>query len=79
VGEDVPQKFLEQLEDTLNVIASKKTIIDVEEIQDIIQKELIKRNKYEAAEEFIVYRNKRTEVREQKSSLVKNIRKKLGL
>lgn len=77
VGEDVPQKFLEQLEDTLNVIASKKTIIDVEEIQDIIQKELIKRNKYEAAEEFIVYRNKRTEAREQKSSLVRNIRKKL--
>lgn len=77
VGEEVPQKFLEQLEDTLSLIVSKKETMDVEDIQDIIQKELIKRNKYRVVEEFVIYRNKRAEVREQKSNLIKDIRKKL--
>lgn len=77
VGEDVPQKFLEQLESTLAPIVSKRDTMDVEEIQDIIQKELIKRNKYKVVEEFVVYRNKRAEIREKKSNLIKDICKKL--
>ena len=77
VGEEVPQKFLEQLEETLASLVSKRETMDVEEIQDIIQKELIKRNKYGVVEEFVIYRNKRAEVREQKSNLIKDVRKKL--
>ena len=69
VGEEVPQKFLEQLEETLASLVSKRETMDVEEIQDTIQKELIKRNKYRVVEEFVIYRNKRAEVREQKSNL----------
>ena len=68
---------MEQLEAAIQSTLGKKEKVDVEEIQDVIQKELIKRNKYDVVEEFIVYRNKRAEVREQKSGLVKNIRKKL--
>lgn len=75
VDQDVPDKFLEQLEDAFNKI--KKNEIDVEEIQDIIQNELIKRNKYDVVESFIIYRNKRAEIREQKSDLIKDIQKKL--
>ena len=60
VDQDVPDKFLEQLEDAFNKI--KKDEIDVEEIQDIIQNELIKRNKYDVVESFIIYRNKRAEI-----------------
>ena len=75
VDQDVPDKFLEQLEDAFNKI--KKDEIDVEEIQDIIQNELIKRNKYDVVESFIIYRNKRAEIREQKSDLIKDIQKKL--
>lgn len=77
VGEEVPQKFLEQLEETLASLVSKRETMDVEEIQDTIQKELIKRNKYRVVEEFVIYRNKRAEVREQKSNLIKDVRKKL--
>lgn len=77
VGEEVPQKFLEQLEETLTTLVSKRDTMDVEEIQDIIQKELIKRNKYRVVEEFVIYRNKRAEIREQKSNLIKDVRKKL--
>ena len=77
VGEEVPQKFLEQLEETLATLVSKRDTMDVEEIQDIIQKELIKRNKYRVVEEFVIYRNKRAEIREQKSNLIKDVRKKL--
>lgn len=75
VQQEVPDKFLEQLMGSFDKI--KKDEIDVEDIQDIIQNELIKRNKYEVVESFILYRNKRAEIREQKSDLIKNIKNKL--
>ena len=78
VNQDVPEKFVEQLKETFDKIKDKRETIDVEEIQDIIQKELIKRNKYEVAEAFIVYRNKRAEIRENKSDLIKQIQSKLN-
>ena len=80
VNQEVPEKFLEQVKD-----AGEKVIIKnngegtpIEEIQDVIQKELIKRNKYEVVESFINYRRKREEIREQKSDLMKQINDKLS-
>ena len=78
VNQVMDDKFKEQLKHSVELAFKNTDILNVEDIQDIIQKELIKRNKYEAAEAFIVYRNKRTEVREKKSDLVKNISKKLN-
>lgn len=75
VNQEVTDKFLEQLEDSFNKI--KKDEIDVEEIQDIIQNELIKRNKYDVVESFIIYRTKRADIREQKSDLIRDIQRKL--
>ena len=75
VNQEVPDKFLEQLEEAFNKV--KKDDIDVEEIQDIIQNELIKRNKYDVVESFIIYRNKRAEIREQKTDLIRDIQRKL--
>ena len=51
---DVPAKFFEQLKDAIE--SEKREQITVEEINDIIQKELIKRNKYDVVESFILYR-----------------------
>lgn len=78
VGQEVPDKFLEQLKQSVESAIKNKDSFTVEEMQDIIQKELIKRNKYDVVESFILYRNKRTEIREQNSDLVKNITKKLN-
>lgn len=78
VGQEVPDKFLEQLKQSVESAIKNKDSFTVEEMQDIIQKELIKRNKYDVVESFIVYRNKRTEIREQNSDLVKSIAKKLN-
>lgn len=78
IQEEVPDKFMDQLHDTLENYSSKHDVITVEEIQDIIQKELIKRNKYEVVERFILYRNRRAEIREQKSDLIKQIQQKLN-
>lgn len=80
VNQKVPEKFIEQLKDAFDIIIEKKgnDNIDVEEIQDIIQKELIKRNKYDVVESFILYRNKRSEIREQKSELIKEVQSKLN-
>jgi len=78
IQEEVPDKFMDQLHDTLENYSIKHDVITVEEIQDIIQKELIKRNKYEVVERFILYRNRRAEIREQKSDLIKQIQQKLN-
>lgn len=77
VNQEVPEKFIEQLNETFDKLINKSAEIDVEEIQDVIQNELIKRNKYDVVESFIIYRNKRAEVREQKSDLIKEIQRKL--
>lgn len=78
VGQEVSDKFLEQLKQSVESSIKNKESFSVEEMQDLIQRELIKRNKYEVVESFILYRNKRNEVREQKSDLLKNIAKKLN-
>lgn len=78
VGKQLDDKFKEQLRHSVESAFKNNKKVSVEDIQDIIQKELIKRNKYDVVESFIVYRNKRTEIREQKSELVKNITKKLN-
>lgn len=78
VNQNMDDKFKEQLRHSVESAFRNNTPVSVEDIQDIIQKELIKRNKYDVVESFIIYRNKRTEVREQKSDLIKNISKKLN-
>ena len=45
----------------------------VESVQDKVEKALIEKNLPEAAKEYILYRNKRTEIREQETSLMKTI------
>ena len=78
VNQEMDDTFRNQLRKSVEAAFKHVDAVSVEDIQDIIQRELIKRNKYDAAEEFIIYRNKRTEIREQKSDLVKNITKKLN-
>ena len=80
VGQDVPDKFLEQIKESVEklIIKNNGDGTPIEDIQDCIQKELIKRNKYEVVESFINYRRKREEIREQKSDLMKQITEKLN-
>ena len=78
--EPVPQKFLDQLRESIEKLLTKNGTegTPIEEIQDCIQKELIKRNKYDVVEAFITYRKKHEEIREQKSDLIKQIKSKLS-
>jgi len=80
VGQEVPDKFLEQLRDSVEklIIKNNGAGTPIEEIQDTIQKELIKRNKFEVVEAFITYRKKREEIRESKSDIIKKISEKLN-
>ena len=80
VQQEVPEKFLEQVKESVEKLLIKNNGegTPIEEIQDCIQKELIKRNKYEVVEAFINYRRKREEIREQKSDLMKQINEKLS-
>lgn len=73
-------KFLDQLKESIEklIIKNNGNGTEIEEIQDCIQKELIKRNKYEVVEAFINYRRKREEIREHKSDLMKQVTEKLN-
>lgn len=77
-NQEVPNEFITHLGETFDKIIPEKDSMHVEEIQDIIQNELIRRNQYDIVESFIIYRNKRAEIREQNSELIKNITKKLA-
>lgn len=74
---DVPDKFISQLKDEVDKFINDKEEINIEDIQDLIQKFLIKKNKYDIVEAFILCRDKRRIAREQKSKLVKGMREKL--
>lgn len=80
IGEDVPEKFIEQLKEHFDNIVAKRDasyVMPIENIQDILRDFLIKKNKSKAAETFILYRKKREEAREQKSWFGKEIKRKL--
>ena len=80
VNQDVPEKFMEQVKESVErlIIKNNGAGTPIEDIQDVIQKELINRNKYEVVEAFITYRKKREEVRQEKSDLFKKIEEKLA-
>ena len=52
--------------------------ITVEEIQDIVEEKLMASKRKDVAKAFIIYRNKRTEVRENNMQLMKDISDKLA-
>lgn len=73
-GDDqVPDKFLEQLRSEFDYYILHNKNLHVDEIHDIVQKLLIKKNKYDVVERFIWWRKKREETRENNSELVKEI------
>lgn len=78
VDDDTGERFIEQIELEFNKYLNKGEDLKVEDIQDIIQKFLIKKNKYDVVESFILYRKKRDEIRQDKSQLIKDIAKALA-
>ena len=76
-AQEESDKFCQGLKSVFDRMPEDSSIT-VEEIQDIIQKELIKRNKYDTVESFILYRRKRQEARERKSELVRNVKKAIN-
>ena len=80
IGEDVPEKLIEQLREHFDNIVAKKSddyVMPIEDIQDALRNFLIKKNQFKAVDAFIKYRAKREEIREQKSWLTKEITRKL--
>lgn len=54
-----------------------KEIITVEEIQDIVEKQLMELSKFELAKQYILYRENRTKIRNRNSQLMKDVKKKI--
>lgn len=76
--QEMTGKFIEQLDEELAVFEEKEDVTaSIEDIQDMIEKFLIKKNKFEVAKAYILYRDKRTRIREQKSKIMKGIKEKL--
>ena len=60
------------------VISKKQDSIGVEDIQDIVERELMKKKFYESAKSYILYRDMRTRNRENKTKLLRDVAKKLS-
>jgi ribonucleoside-triphosphate reductase len=54
-----------------------KPQMNVEEIQDLIEKQLMQSSRKDVAKAYIIYRNDRTRARQQKSELLKEVEEKL--
>jgi len=83
-GQETPEKFAEQLKDEFDRIWDKATKegeepqpLSIEEVQNAIEKFLIKKNKYDVAKSYILYRDKRSRIRQEKTKLIKGIKEKL--
>lgn len=74
---DAKFKTLEIVSRVEKNIEESKSTISVEEIQDIIEEELMETKRKDVAKAFVIYRNDRTRVREQKTKLMKSIKEKL--
>ena len=60
-----------------NHIEGLETPLSVEEIQDIVEKQLMAGKRKDVAKTFIIYRNNRTKIRESKTQLMIDISEKL--
>lgn len=56
---------------------SEKRILDIEEIQDLVEKGLMSTKRKDVARSYIAYRDKRTAIRERQSKLMSNVGIKL--
>lgn len=72
-----PSELREKLSEGLMTVLQEAGEISVEQVQDYIRDFLIDNNEKDAAESFIIYRNDRTEFREDNTKLAKNIKTKL--
>lgn len=75
-GEITPEAN-EKAAEIASCIAKRNKEISVEEIQDIVEEKLMASKRKDVAKAFIIYRNNRTRIREQKMQLMSVIKEKL--
>ena len=73
VNESVDQAYLSDLLEQIEAQFDGRQEVDVEEIQDTVEKILMKNEKYNVAKSYILYREKRTQMRNDRLELVKLI------
>ena len=73
VNESVDQIYLSDLLVQIEAQFDGRQEVDVEEIQDTVEKILMKNEKYNVAKSYILYREKRTQMRNERLELVKLI------
>lgn len=76
-GEITPEAKVKACEVANYINSLNYNRISVEEIQDIVEEKLMASKRKDVAKAFIIYRNKRTEARESKTQLMKDISEKL--
>lgn len=85
VSDSSVEKFMAQIGDYFASYIDKLTakakddevFLNVEDIQDMIRNFLITKNKYKVVESFILYRDERDRIRQDKTKLMRDIKSKL--
>lgn len=78
VDGEITQESKNKSSDIASYIANQeKEELSVEEIQDMVEEKLMQSRRKDVAKAFILYRNDRTRIRENKTQLMKDITEKL--
>lgn len=78
VDDEITQESKNKSSDIASYIANQeKEELSVEEIQDMVEEKLMQSRRKDVAKAFILYRNDRTRIRENKTQLMKDITEKL--
>ena len=78
VDGEITQYAKEKIRDISHYIENiNEEQMSVEEIQDIVEQKLMSSNRKDVAKAYIIYRNDRNRIREQKTQLMKDIADKL--
>lgn len=78
VNGEITQESKNKSSDIASYIANQeKEELSVEEIQDMVEEKLMQSRRKDVAKAFILYRNDRTRIRENKTQLMKDITEKL--
>ena len=75
--EVVSDKFMSQLEQEMSAEFENQEKVSVDDIHDLIQKFLIKKNKYDIVKAYVLMRERRDKERELKSKVLRGMREKL--
>ena len=73
----IPDEEIQEMAESISFEIADSNEIDIEKIQDLVEKELMENGHYEVAKSYILYRDQRAKERFKRTKIIKEIKQKL--